>query len=65
MAEPPNQPAPGTPRWVKVSALVALIVLILFVVALVVGGGEHGPGRHASRNHSGPPLGATHTYTQP
>lgn len=39
---------PHTPRWVKVSALVALVVVLLIVALLVFGGGRHGPGRHGS-----------------
>ena len=52
---PYREPPPGTPRWVKVFGLIALVVLVLFVVVLLIGGGEHGPGRH-----SGPPPGVTH-----
>jgi len=37
---------PGTPRWVKVSAIVALILILLIVVVMVLGGGEHDPMRH-------------------
>lgn len=38
----------GMPRWVKVSLILALAVVLLFVVAKVMGaGGDHGPGRHA------------------
>jgi hypothetical protein len=37
---------PGRPRWVKVSLLVALAIIVLFVVLQLVGGGDHGPGRH-------------------
>lgn len=57
----------GTPRWVKVSAVIALLVLVLFVVVLLVGGGEHGPGRHSPggsdtpTEHTGPPPGVTHS----
>jgi hypothetical protein len=37
----------GPPRWVKVFAAIALLLLVLFVLLLVTGrGGEHGPGRH-------------------
>lgn len=38
----------GTPRWVKVSAIIAVILVMLVVVMLLVGGGPggHGPGRH-------------------
>lgn len=43
------------PRWVKVSLIVGLIVLVLAGLALAFGGGEHGPGRHTpggSTNHT-------------
>ncbi|MDO0930698.1 hypothetical protein QQY66_02995 [Streptomyces sp. DG2A-72] len=38
-------PSGGTPRWVKVSGLVALVVVLLVVVMLLIPG-NHGPGRH-------------------
>lgn len=37
----------GTPRWVKVFLVVAVVAVALFVVLLVFGG-DHGPGRHTS-----------------
>jgi len=40
--------ASGTPRWVKVFGVIALILVVLVVVMLVTGRGGHGPGRHAS-----------------
>lgn len=59
---------PGTPRWVKVFGVIALIVIVLFVVVLLARGGEHGPGRHSGdggsetpTGHTGPPPGVTHT----
>ena len=36
---------PGAPRWVKVSAIIAGVLILLVVIALLVGG-DHGPGRH-------------------
>ena len=37
----------GMPRWVKVSLIAALVIVLLFVVAKVTGlGGDHGPVRH-------------------
>ncbi len=62
---------PGTPRWVKVVGIVALVVVILIVVLLVSGrGGPHSPRRHISpadsapaggtNGHTGPPTGITH-----
>lgn len=44
----------GTPRWVKVFAIIALAVIVLFVVLLLTKGpGGHGPGRHISIGDSG------------
>jgi hypothetical protein len=34
------------PRWVKVFAAIALLAIIA-LLAMVIDGGEHGPGRHA------------------
>jgi hypothetical protein len=55
----------GTPRWVKVLAIVALAVIVVAVVVLAVGRGGHGPGRHAtaggtSGSSAGSPPGVTH-----
>ena len=36
----------GMPRWVKVFFIVAVALAVLAVVAMLVFGGEHGPGRH-------------------
>jgi hypothetical protein len=38
---------PGTPRWVQVFGLVAIIIIILLVVAQLLFGVQHGPGMHA------------------
>ena len=49
-AEPgPNRPGTrtGMPRWVKAASIIAVVVIALFVVALVFGGGQHGPSRHS------------------
>ena len=44
MAEPPAYP--GTPRWVKVSGIIVLVLVLLAVVIMVTGvGGQHGPWR--------------------
>jgi hypothetical protein len=45
----------GTPRWVKVFGIMAIVVVLLFGIMLIAGGGHHGPGRH--RHTSGPPGG--------
>jgi hypothetical protein len=62
MADPPSSPernagpdggsTAGTPRWVKVSGIIALAVLLLLIV-LLVAGGNHGPGRHRSSGRLG------------
>jgi hypothetical protein len=41
---PNGRTAPGTPRWVKISAIVGLAAALLIVAVLLLGG--HGPGRH-------------------
>ena len=56
-----NEAHPGAPRWVKVSAIVAGLLVVLVVVVLLVGGGEHGPGRHLGGDgpapaHTPPPC---------
>ena len=58
MSEPPRNPDPGdgpaaadvdpsagTPRWVKVFGLIALVLVVAFVVLLLAG--RHGPSRHS------------------
>lgn len=38
-----------TPRWVKVLAVIGVLLLVILVVLLVTGrGGGHGPGRHVN-----------------
>lgn len=38
---------PGVPRWVKVSGIIVIALVLLFVGLRVTGlGGNHGPGRH-------------------
>jgi hypothetical protein len=39
-------PYPGTPRWVKLSGIVALVLVLVMVIVLLASGGDHGPGRH-------------------
>jgi hypothetical protein len=55
-ASPPADPSPGAkihwtagvPRWVKVFVITALGLALLMVVAMLLSGGQHGPGRHLS-----------------
>jgi ABC-type transporter Mla subunit MlaD len=42
-------PYPGTPRWVKVFGIIAIVVVLLFVIMLLTG---HGPGRHTPSGHA-------------
>lgn len=57
MTEPNS---PGMPRWVKISAVVAGVLILLFLVLRLSGmGGEHGPGRHFSSHPAA--VGAPHT----
>ncbi len=57
MTEPPARPAStdatadrdgtaGPPRWVKVVAIVAVVLIAAMVIVMLVSGGSHGPGRH-------------------
>jgi len=39
---------PGIPRWVKVSAIVVALVIVLVIAVTLLAGGNHGPGRHLS-----------------
>ncbi len=42
---PEGRGFPGTPRWVKVAAVLVALLAVLLIVLLLLGGG-HGPGRH-------------------
>jgi hypothetical protein len=64
--------AEGTPRWVKVFGVVALLVIAVVLVLILTGrGGPHSPRRHIAPaattptggegGHTGPPPGITHT----
>ena len=39
---------PGMPRWVKVTGIVVLALVVIAIVAALALGGEHGPGRHVA-----------------
>jgi hypothetical protein len=39
-------PYSGTPRWVKVSGIIFIVLVLLVVIMRFAGGGRHGPGRH-------------------
>jgi hypothetical protein len=61
-------PIAGPPRWVKVSGVIALALVVLVLIVLLAGG-DHGPGRHqSSRGHGGPlpsVATATHDWVRP
>jgi hypothetical protein len=44
---------PKTPSWVKYLLLGLLVVVVLVVLAMLLVGGEHGPGRHGG-SHPAP-----------
>ncbi|MEJ7772391.1 MAG: hypothetical protein WKF51_10860 [Geodermatophilaceae bacterium] len=45
---PARESDAGPPRWVKISGIAAIILVLLFVIMLLSGvGGEHGPSRHS------------------
>lgn len=37
---------PVTPRWVKLGAIAAIILVLLAVLVMKMSGGQHGPSRH-------------------
>ena len=40
-------PYPGTPRWVKIAGIIAVVLVVLVSIIMLTGvGGGHGPGRH-------------------
>src|SRR3954469_21180232 len=46
---------PGVPRWVKVLAVGALLVILIVGVVVLTGvGGQHGPGRHIASTGNPP-----------
>lgn len=41
----------GTPRWVKISGIIVIGLVLLVIISIFSGvGGSHGPGRHMSRS---------------
>ena len=44
---PAHIPA-GIPRWVKIFLIVAAAALVLLILAMMISGSQHGPGRHLS-----------------
>jgi len=56
MAQTPRDPGPGsargTPRWVKVFGIIALVLVLVFVISLLAGV-RHGPGLHTPSGDAG------------
>jgi hypothetical protein len=45
---------PSAPRWVKVSGIIVIILVLLLAILKITGiGGNHGPGRHISPTEQG------------
>ena len=53
--EPGHRSTRGTPRWVKVFGIIALVLVLLFIISLLAGV-RHGPGLHTPL---GDPCGST------
>ncbi len=51
--------ATATPLWVKVFGIIALLVVLLFIILTLAGGGNHGPGRHTGGGDQAPTSGVT------
>ena len=47
-----SESPPSMPRWVKVLGAVTVIVILLAIVAMILAGGKHGPGRHLHGDHA-------------
>jgi hypothetical protein len=69
MADPPRRhdtagmgadPAspPRMPRWVKLSLILAAVLVLVVVIAMLIAGGGHGPSRHAPGSQL-PPISVT------
>lgn len=54
---PNHQPAagdspPGIPRWLKLSALVVAVLIVLAIAIAAITGVQHGPGLHGAGAYS-------------
>jgi len=55
---PDQSSSPPMPRWVKIFAAIAAILILLLVLVLISFPGKHGPGRHIHGAHSGTEQGS-------
>jgi hypothetical protein len=69
---PTEDRPPGMPRWVKVSGIIVIILVVAFVVLQLSGHspGNHGPGRHMPSGVQSPsgdqaPSGGNGGHTPP
>lgn len=44
---------PGLPRWVKLSGIIALVLVVIVLITMFTLGGNHGPGRHLPSGGAG------------
>lgn len=51
-------PPPGVPLWVKISAALAVVLLVMLLVIMAFAGGEHGPGLHTGVGIDAPSVGS-------
>lgn len=56
---------PPRPTWVKVLLLGIVAVVVALVIAKLVFGGDHGPGRHLPGGDSGQEGSASEGHTPP
>jgi hypothetical protein len=50
---PGGEPTAGMPRWVKVSLIIAIVLVLALVISFLAGVG-HGPGLHTPPVEHGP-----------
>lgn len=60
-AAPRREAVASRPRWVKVSVVLAVLLVVMIGVMLISGGGPggHGPGRHTGASSSSDDAGPT------